>query len=194
MGRSCLLTRLILKWFFGALLCGVMFVGQIRAQEVIVAREKKPEAPKQEGEPPKQEPLPSEAEPLESPTPSPSKPRVRAKKSASTAPTLEQMRAAGALAAERSNSPSSPQSPKTVESQSNSTAVQAPVIAETPRPVKRQTPVEQKSTSRTSRSRPEKLEGVGPIRPTMMDSGREQPSASPEGKAEARGEQSPPPP
>jgi hypothetical protein len=182
MGRTCSLTRLMLKGFFGAVLCSIVLVGQTRAQEVIVAREKKPEAPKQEAQP-------SEPVPLESTTPRPSKTRSRARKSASAGPTLEQMRAAGALAAERLNSPSSPQSPKTGESQSETTAVQAPVVSATPRPVKRQTPVEQESTSRTSRSRPEKLEGVGPIRPTMMDSGREQPSASPVGKSEARSEQ-----
>jgi cell division septation protein DedD len=177
----------MLKGFFGALACSVVLVGQILAQEVIVAREKKPEAPKEEAQP-------SESIPLESPTPPPSKARrSRAKKSASREPTLEQMRAAGALAAERLNSTSSPQPPKTGESQSEATAVQAPVTSATPRPVKRQTPFEQKSTSRTSKSRPEKLEGIGPIRPTMMESGREQPSASPAGKAEDRGEQSPAP-
>jgi hypothetical protein len=187
MGQICSLTRLILKRFFAALLCSIVLTGQIRAQEVIVAREKKPEPPKQEAQP-------SEPVPLESPTPPPTKTRKsRARKSASAEPTLEQMRAAGALAAERLNSPSSPQSPKTGESQSETTAAQVPVVSSTPRPVKRQTPVEQRSTSRTSRSRPEKLEGIGPIRPTMMESGREQPSASPAGKAEARGKQSPPP-
>jgi hypothetical protein len=186
MGQTCSLTRFMLKRFFEALLCTVVLVGQIRAQEVIVGHEKKPEAPKQEAQP-------SEPVLLESPTPRPSKPRSRTRKSASAEPTLEQMRAAGALAAERLNSPSSPQSPKTGESQSETTVVQAPVVSSTPRPVKRQTPAEQKSTSRTSRSRPEKLEGIGPIRPTMMESGREQPSASPAGKAEGRGEQSPSP-
>jgi cell division septation protein DedD len=186
MGWTCSLTRLILKWFFGALLCSIVLVGRIRAQEVIVAREKKPEAPKQEAQA-------SEPVPLESPTPRPSKARSRAKKSTSAGPTLEQMRAAGALAAERLNSSSSPQPPKTGESQSETTAVQVPVVSATPKPVKRQTPVEQKSTSRTSRSRPEKLDGIGPIRPTMMESGREQPSGSPVGKAEGRGEQSPAP-
>ncbi len=186
MGRICSLTCLMLNGFYGALLCSVVLVVQIRAQEVIVAREKKPEAQKQEAQP-------SEPVPLESATPHPSKTRSRARKSASAGPTLEQMRAAGALAAERLNSPSSPQSPRTGESQSETTAVQTPVISATPRPVKRQVPVEQKSTSRTSRSRPEKLEGIGPIRPTMMESGREQPTASPVGKAEPRGEQSPVP-
>jgi hypothetical protein len=177
MGRTRSLRRLMLKGFFGALLCSIVLVGQIHAQEVIVAREKKPEAPKQEAQP-------SEPVPLESPTPRPSKARSGARKSASAGPTLEQMRAAGALAAERLNSPSSPQSPKTAESQSEATAVQVPVVSATPRPVKRQTPVEQKSTSRASRSRPEKLEGVGPIRPTMMESGREEPSVTPSTKGQ----------
>ena len=185
MGRIGSLTHLMMKGFFGPLLCSVAFVGQIRAQEVIVAREKKPEAPKQEAQP-------SEPVPLESPAPHSSKPRSRARKSASAEPTLEQMRAAGALAAERLNSPSAPQPPKTGGSESEVSAVQAPTISETPKLVKRQTPVEQKR-SRTSRSRPEKVEGIGPIRPTMMESGREEPSVSPAGKAEARGAQSPAP-
>jgi hypothetical protein len=45
--------------------------------------------------------------------------------------------------------------------------------------VTRETPVEQKSSSRPSRSRGTNIEGIGPIRPTMMESGREAPSPSP---------------
>ena len=47
MGRSCLSRLLMLKAFFSALLCSLVLVGQVHAQEVIVGREKKPEAPKQ---------------------------------------------------------------------------------------------------------------------------------------------------
>src|SRR5438876_10498906 len=81
------------KGLFRVLLYGLVLVGQVHAQEVIVAREKKPEAPKEEAPPP------SEQTPSESPTPETTKPNSRTKKS--TVPTLEQMRAAGALAAER---------------------------------------------------------------------------------------------
>jgi len=177
----------MLKGFIGAVLCSVVLAGEIHAQEVIVARETKPEASKQAVPPP-------EHSPSESVEPARTKPKSRQKKSSSAELTLEQMRTAGARAAEGQENRRLPQSTKAGESDAEIAPASTPSVAETPRPVKRQTPVEQKSTSRTSRSRSEKLEGVGPIRPTMMDSGREQPSASPEGKAEARGEQSPPPP
>ena len=177
----------MLKAFIGAVFCSVVLAGEIHAQEVIVARETKPEASKQAAPPPEQTPS-------ESVEPARTKPKSRQKKSSSAEPTLEQMRTAGARAAEGQENRRVPQSTKAGESDVEVAPPSTPSVAETPRPVKRQTPVEQKSTSRTSRSRSEKLEGVGPIRPTMMDSGREQPSASPEGKAEARGEQSPPPP
>jgi hypothetical protein len=45
--------------------------------------------------------------------------------------------------------------------------------------VKRETPVEQRDSSRSSRSRGTNIEGMGPIRPTLMESGREAPSPSP---------------
>jgi hypothetical protein len=45
--------------------------------------------------------------------------------------------------------------------------------------VKRETPVEHRSSPRPSRSRGANIEGTGPIRPTMMESGREAPSPSP---------------
>ena len=176
----------MLKGFIGAVLCSVVLAGQIRAQEVIVARETKPEAPRQTAPPPEQTPS-------ESVEPAPTKPKSRQKKSSSAEPTLEQMRTAGARAAEGQENRRLPQSVKPGESDVEIAAPSTPSVAETPRPVKRQTPVEQKSTSRTSRSRPEKVEGVGPIRPTMMESGREQPNVSPAGKAESRGEQSPAP-
>ena len=37
----------MLKAFFSALICSLVLVGQVHAQEVIVAHEKKPEAPEQ---------------------------------------------------------------------------------------------------------------------------------------------------
>src|SRR5215469_10658244 len=88
--------------FFSLLLCSFFLVGRIYAQEVIVAREPKPEAPKQPAPPP------PEQTPSETATPEPErpKPKSRARKSTSEAPTLEQMRMAGAHAAERLNNPS----------------------------------------------------------------------------------------
>src|SRR4029077_8285863 len=98
MGCSCLSRPFMLKAFFSALLCSLVLVGHVRAQEVIVGRETKPEAPKQVAPSPEQTPP-------ESPAPERPKPKSREKKSGSAAPTLEQMRMAGALAAERLEKP-----------------------------------------------------------------------------------------
>ncbi len=162
----------MLRRFFPAVLCSVVLIGEIHAQEVIVAREKKAERPAQTPQPPEQ--LASE-----SPTPTPHKPKSREKKSAPAALTLEEMRAAGARAAGGANERSVPQSTKTREPDVESAPVQNSAVAETPRPVKRETPVEQRSSPRPSRSRGPNLEGLGPIRPTIMESGREPPSPSP---------------
>jgi hypothetical protein len=48
--------------------------------------------------------------------------------------------------------------------------------------VKRQIPVEQRSSSGPTKPRSTSLEGIGPVRPTMMESGREPPSPSPSGR------------
>jgi hypothetical protein len=165
----------MLKRFFRAVLCSVILIGKIHAQEVIVAREKKPELPTQT-------PQPAEQLPLESPTPAPRKPKLHEKKSAPATLTLEEMRAAGARAAEGGNDRSVSQSTKTREADVESAPVPNPTVAETPRPMKRETPVEQRSSSRPSRSRSTNIEGMGPIRPTMMESGREAPSPSPSGR------------
>ena len=162
----------MLKRFFRAVLCSVILIGKMHAQEVVVAREKKPEVSTQT-------PQPSEQLASESPTPAPHKPKSRQKKSAPARLTLEEMRAAGARAAVGSNDRSVSQSTKTREPDVEGAPMPNPTVAETPRPVKRETPVEQKSSSRPSRSRGTNIEGMGPIRPTMMESGREAPSPSP---------------
>src|SRR6266571_2781241 len=84
----------MLKQFFTALLCGLAVAGQMRAQEVVVAREEKPSASEQAA------PV-SERTDSESATATRMDTQARKKKSASTALTVEQMRMAGALAAER---------------------------------------------------------------------------------------------
>ena len=165
----------MLKRFFRAVLCSVILIGKIHAQEVIVVRERKPELPTQT-------PQPAEQLASESPTPAPHKSKSREKKSAPAKLTLEEMRAAGARAAEGSNDRSVSQSRKTPEADVESAPVPNPTVAETPRPVKRETPVEQRSSPRPSRSRGTNIEGMGPIRPTMMESGREAPSPSPSGR------------
>jgi hypothetical protein len=165
----------MLKRFFRAVLFSVVLIGKIHAQEVIVAREKKLELPKQT-------PQPAEQLTSESPTPAPRKSKSREKKSAPAKLTLEEMRAAGARAAGGSNDGSGSQSAKTREPEVESAPMPNPTVGETPRSVKRETPVEQRSPSRPSRSRGSNIEGIGPIRPTMMESGREAPSPSPSGR------------
>jgi cytoskeletal protein RodZ len=165
----------MLKRFFWAVLCSVILIGKIHAQEVIVAREKKTELPMQTQQP-------SEQVASKSPTTAPRKSKSREKKSAPSKLTLEEMRAAGARAAEGSHDRSVPQSMKPREPDVESAPMPNPTVAETLRPVKSETPVEQRSSSRPSKSRGTNIEGMGPIRPTMMESGREAPSPSPSGR------------
>ena len=174
-GLNRLSGGIMLKRFFRPVLCSVVLIGKIHAQEVIVAREKKPELPMQT-------PQPAEQIASESPTPAPHKSKSREKNSVPARLTLEEMRAAGARAADGSKDRSVSQSTKTRESDIESALVPNPTVAETHKPVKRETPVEQRSSSRPSRSRSTNIEGMGPIRPTMMESGREAPSPSPSGR------------
>src|SRR5438045_8924080 len=157
---------MILERFFLAVHCSIIFIGKIHAQEVIVAREKKPELPTQT-------PQPSEQVVSESATPAPRKSKSREKKSAPATLTLEEMRAAGARAAEGSNDRSGSQSTKTREPDIESAPMPNLTVAETARPVKRETPVAQRSSSRPSKSRGTNDDGMGTLRPTMLASGRE---------------------
>jgi len=174
-GINRLSGGMMLERFFLAVLCSVILIGKIHAQEVIVAREKKPELPTET-------PQPSEQVVSESPTPAPRKSKSREKKSAPATLTLEKMRAAGARAAEGSNDRSVSQSTKTREPDVESAPMPNLTVAETASPVKRERPVEQRSSSRPSKSRGTNVDGMGRIRPTMMESGREAPSPSPSGR------------
>jgi hypothetical protein len=159
--------------FFVVLLCSVILGGHARAQEVIVARETKPEAPKQAAPPPEQTAS-------ESATPEPERPKPKSrKKPASSEPTLEQMRMAGALAAERLNNPSPSQTKQSGQSDSEAAQTPSPAVPETPRSPKKETRSGQTSTTRRRSSRPEKPEASGVVRPTLMEAGREHPTASP---------------
>jgi hypothetical protein len=171
-GLNRLSGGIMLKRFFSAVLCSVILVGKIHGQEVIVAREKKTELPAQT-------PQPSEQLTSESPTPTPHRVKSREKKSPPATLTLEEMRAAGARAAEGLSDRSASQSTKTRAADVESAPIPNPTVAETSRPVKRETPLEQRSSSRSSKSRGTNIEGMGPIRPTMMEFGREAPSPSP---------------
>jgi hypothetical protein len=171
-GLNRLSGGVMLKRFFWALLCSVILIAKIDAQEVIVAREKKSKLSTQTPQPPEQLPL-------ESPTPPPRKSKSREKKSVPATLTLEEMRAAGARAAEGPNERSVSQSNKTREPDVENSPAPNPTVAETHRPVKRETPVEQRSSPNPSRSRGTNAEGLAPIRPTLMESGREAPTPSP---------------
>src|ERR1044072_2978373 len=109
----------MLKRFFPAVLCSIILIGKIHAQEVIVAREKKAGHPEQTPQPPEQVAS-------ESPTPTPHKAKSREKKSAPARLTLEEMRAAGARAAGGANERSVPQSTKTREPEVESAPVAKP--------------------------------------------------------------------
>ena len=175
----------MLKGFFRPLLCSLALVGQMHAQEVVVPRETKQEPP---------EPSPSSSEseqtPSESATPARVKPKPREKKSVS--PTLEQMRASGALAGEGRSERSVPQPTRTGGSRPEIAATAGRAVSPTATPVKREAHIAQKSTPRPSAPRGTKLEPIGPIRPTMIESGREQPNATPLPKWQ-RGEETPGP-
>jgi hypothetical protein len=161
------------RGFFIVLLCSFILIGHTHAQEVIVARETKPEAPKQAAPPPEQTPS-------ESATPEPERPKPKSRnKSASAEPTLEQMRMAGALAAERLNNPSPSQTKKSGQSDSEAAPTPSSAVPGTPRAPKKETRSEQTSTTRRPSSRTEKPEASGVVRPTLMEAGREHPTASP---------------
>jgi len=172
----------MLRRLFAVLVCSVVIIGKLQAQEVIVAREKKPEAPRQPPEAPKQTAQPSGKLPSETPAAKPRKSKPRQKKSTSGALTLDEMRAAGERAAGGPNDRSVSQPTKAREADVENAPTPNPRAAETARPAKRQIPVEQRSSSGPTKPRSTTLEGIGPVRPTMMESGREPPSPSPSGR------------
>jgi hypothetical protein len=115
------------------------------------------------------------------------KSQVREKKSASTTLTLEQMRMAGALAAER-------QKKQTPAEQTNSvggSSLQGANAATLAEPQKTETRVEQASAHRAPTAQTTNWGALspGPVRPTMLESGRQEPAASHPAKAEASGGQ-----
>jgi hypothetical protein len=166
------LYQLMLRGFLGALVCSFLLIGGMHAQEVIVARETKPDTAK----PP---PQPSEQTPSESPTETPKmQSKVREKKSSSKTPTLEEMRMAGARAAERLNNPTPSPPTKSAEPESETVAREAPAVLPSATPVKKETR-EHKSTSHRSSTGSSKPDSVGAIRPTMIETGRQEPDGTP---------------
>ncbi len=161
----------MLRELFTALLCGFAVAGQICAQEVVVAREAKPNSSERVA--PVSEETKSE---LETAT-------VREKKSASITLTVEEMRMAGALAAERQRNQGRVEQASTT-SRPSLPAVKAGALAVEQ---KKETRAEQRNTSRASTSQTTKSEAVAPVRPTMIESGKQEPAASK--PAEVRGVQ-----
>jgi len=171
----------MLKQFFTALLCGLAVAGQMRAQEVVVAREEKPSVSE------RATPV-SERTDSESATATRMDTQARKKKSGSTVLTVEEMRMAGALAAERQKN----QARVEQTSATGGPSRQAPkAFGGTLAAEKQKKPIrlEQPSVPRPSRSQTGKSEAVGPVRPTMIESGKQEPAASEREKTEVRGGQ-----
>jgi len=175
----------MLKRLSTALLCSLAVAGQMRAQEVVVARERKPDAPEQATRP-------SERTEPESGTSTGTKPQVREPKSTPAVPTVEQMRMAGAVAAERLTGRPLQETSAVGGSGSQTTRAGISNAFRAAEPVRKETRVEQTSAPRAPTSRTMKSGGIVPIRPTMIESGKQEPDASPPAKAETPGEQTTP--
>jgi hypothetical protein len=59
-----------------------------------------------------------------------------------------------------------------------------PTVSATPKPLKKEPSTGQTSVPRRSNPRSTKPEPLGPIRPTMIESGRQEPSATPSAKVQ----------
>lgn len=164
--------------FSTVLLCSFLLAGHLYSQEVIVAREAKPEAPKPAAPP-------AEETPSESVTPEPqrTKPKTR-KRSESAQPSLEQMRKAGALAAERLNNPNPSSARRSGQSDSEASSAPSRPAPETPKPVRREARSEHANTSHRASPRTSRSDMAGVVRPTFIESGRSEPSTSPSSAAQ----------
>ena len=109
----------------------------------------------------------------------------REKKSASTTLTLEQMRMAGALAAERQKK----QTPAEQTSSVGRSGLQSAKVATLAERQKVDTRVEQASAHRAPTAQTANWEAIGPVRPTMLESGKQELAASHRGKTEVSGGQ-----
>ena len=184
--------QLMLKGFLGALICSFFLIDGADSQEVIVARETKPEAAKPPLPQLEQTPAPPEEPPSEPPRETPKGSKPREKKSHSKRLTLDEMRMAGARAAERLKNPTPAAPNKPAEAESETVAREAPAVLPTATPAKKETP-EEKITSHRSSTRPGKPDSIGAVRPTMMETGRQEPGGTALPKWQAGGEQTPTP-
>ena len=160
----------MLKQVFIGLLCGLALAGQMHAQEVVGAREAKPN--------------PSRGAPVSKGRGSESETATEMK-SAPTTLTLEQMRMAGALAAERQKK----QTPAEQTSSVGGSSLQGARAATLAERQKTETRVEQASAHRASTAQTASSGAVGPVRPTMVESGKQEPVASHPAKTEVSGGQ-----
>jgi hypothetical protein len=164
---------------FTTLVCGFAIAGQLRAQEVVVVRETKPKVPARGA-------LASQQSRSGSADTTTAKARVRGKKPASTLPTVEQMRMAGALAGERLKDQARVEAASARRESSSQTAKSEAVPAES---VPKEKRVEQSSAPRRSKSGTTKLDGVAPVRPTMIESGKQNTDTSLPAQSGPRGGQ-----
>jgi len=171
----------MLNGWFKVALCSLVVAGRLCGQEVIVARETKPHASPQATPAPEQvrtESTPaSEQTASETPAATPRR-RSHAKKPSSV-PTIEEMRMAGAAAAERSDNRTTAQPAKTGMSEEQRPVAEGLVVTPSPRPVKKEVRREQTPAPRRSNSGSSRPDTIAPIRPTMIESGREEPGATP---------------
>jgi murein DD-endopeptidase MepM/ murein hydrolase activator NlpD len=174
----------MLKKLFTALVCGSTVAGQMRAQEVMVAREAKPSTSQRAAT------TGFDQADAESVTASPAKSRLHEKKSASTPLTVEQMRKAGALAAEQQKDQTPVEQTSTTRRSSSQTAkAGGPKAFGVAESIRKENRVERASAPRVSNPRTTKSESIGPVRPTMIESGQQEPAATRPEKAEARDRQ-----
>ena len=157
----------MLKELFIALLFGFAIAGQMRAQEVVIVHEANSTE--------RIEPV-SGGTDSEFATSTEMKSQVRKKKSASTTLTLEQMRMAGALAAEQQKK----QTPVEQTNPVGRSSFQGPKAVTLAKRQKTETRVEQANGHRALTARTTNSEALspGPVRPTMLESRRQEPAAS----------------
>ena len=160
---------------FMALMCGFAILGQIHAQEVEVAHETKTDVSRQRNP--------------ESAAATRTKTKNREKKSASAALTLEQMRMAGALAAERLRNGALRQTKTARESTPQSANTETPKPFVATKSATKEKRIKQQATPRSSNSRTMKPGAIVPVRPTMIESGKQERANSSSAKPEAADDQ-----
>ena len=162
----------MLKRFSSILLCGCAVAGQMLAQEVVVPRETKPGAPERVAT------TTSEQSSPESAAAAPAKSQVREKKAPSAALTVEQMRQAGALAAEGLENQGRVEQASTARVSNSQTAKGGLVMKENQ--------IGRTSSPRASNPPTTRSESAGPVRPTMIEAQKPEPTVSQPVKAEVR--------